>query len=61
MATNTGKGFREGSVSNRTQVKTPATGDYTKRNTDSGQFMAQKDGGTPFKGVAKEVDHRRSK
>ena len=61
MATNTGKGFREGSVNSRTQVKTPVTGDFTKRNTDNGQFMAQKGGGTPFKGVAKEVDHRRSK
>lgn len=59
MAANTGKGFRQGSVDDRTQVKTPITGDYTKRNTEDGRFMAQKEGGKPFKGVAKEVDQRR--
>ena len=61
MATNTGKGHREGSVSSRTQVKTPVTDNFTKRDTDTGRFMDQKEGGKPFKGVAKEVDHRRSK
>jgi hypothetical protein len=59
MATNTDKGYRKGSVDNRTQVKTPVTGNFTKRNTDTGRFMDQKEGGKPFKGVAKEVDHRR--
>ncbi|MGI4795318.1 MAG: hypothetical protein ACRYG8_14845 [Janthinobacterium lividum] len=59
MATNTGKGHRTGSVDDRTQSKNPITSNYTKRNTDDGRFMAQKEGGKPFKGVAKEKDHRR--
>ena len=59
MATNTGKGFRHGSVHDRTQTKNPKTDNWTKRDTDTGHFMDQKKGGEPFKGVAKEVDHRR--
>ena len=59
MATNTGKGFRHGSVDDRTQSKNPKTDNWTKRNTHTGRFMDQKKGGEPFKGVAKEVDHRR--
>ena len=61
MATNTGKGSRTGSVSGRSQVKSPVSGDYTKRNDSTGRFMQQKEGGTPFKGVAKEPDGRRGK
>ena len=66
MATNTGKGSRKGAVDNRTQVKNPVTGDYTKRNEDpkspqDGEFMAVKKDGKPFKGVAKEPDKRRTK
>ncbi len=65
MAKNTGKGSREGSVTNRTQVKNPQTGDYVKRNENkessrTGEFMAVKKDGTPFKGVAKEPDRRRN-
>lgn len=59
MATNTGKGSRVGSVKDRSQVKSPVTNDYTKRNDSTGRFMAQKEGGQPFKGVAKEPDGRR--
>lgn len=64
MAKNTGKGSREGSVTNRTQVKNPQTGDYVKRNENkesrkTGEFMAVKKDGEPFKGVAKEPDKRR--
>lgn len=59
MATNTDKGFRQGSVDNRTQTKNPQTDNWTKRDTDTGRFMDQKSGGQPFKGVAREVDHRR--
>ena len=64
MATNTGKGSRKGTVTNRTQVKNPATGDYVKRNEDpksshDGEFMAVKKDGHAFKGVAKEPDGRR--
>ncbi len=61
MATNSGKGFRHGSVTRRSQVKNPQTGEYTKRNDQTGQFMQSKEGGKPFKGVAKEPDHRRTK
>lgn len=59
MATNSGKGFRYGSVDNRTQVQNPQTGNWTKRDTGTGRFMDQKSGGQPFKGVAREVDDRR--
>lgn len=58
MAKNTGEGFRRGSVDNRTQTQAP-NGDHVKRNTDTGRFMDQKEGGKPFKGVAKEPDGRR--
>ncbi len=50
MATNTGKGYRQGSVNDRTQVQNPVNGNWTKRDTDSGKFIEQKQGGEPFKG-----------
>lgn len=59
MATNSGRGFRRGSVDNRTQVQNLQNGNWTKRNTETGRFMDQKEDGKPFKGVAKEVDGRR--
>jgi hypothetical protein len=64
MAKDTGKGYRKGSVSNRTQGKNPKTRDYTKRNETpgskkKGEYMDVKSGGNPFKGVAKEKDKRR--
>ncbi len=59
MAKNTGHGYRRGSVDKRTQVKNPKTGEWTKRDTDTGRFVAGKEDGKPFKGVAKEIDHRR--
>ena len=46
-------------MTNRSQIKTPVTGDFTKRNDSTGRFMSQKQGGKPFKGVAKEPDGRR--
>ena len=58
MARNTGEGSRRGSVNDRTQTKTLG-GNYVKRDTDTGRFIDQKQGGKPFKGVAK-VDKRRS-
>jgi hypothetical protein len=61
MARNTGENFRRGSVDNRTQVLNPTTGIWTKRDTDTGRFMQGKEDGTPFKGVAKEIDHRRDR
>ena len=59
MATNTGKGSRVGSVKGRSQVNNPHTKDFVKRNDATGRFMDVKTGGKPFKGVAKEPDHRR--
>lgn len=54
MATNTGKGSRKGAVKQRTQVQNPTTGQYVKRDAKTGQFIASKKDGTPFKGVKKE-------
>ncbi|GGD57986.1 hypothetical protein GRI62_01790 [Erythrobacter arachoides] len=64
MAKNTGEGYREGSVDNRTQVHNPVTNQFVKRNRDpesggNGQFMDVKQDGEPFKGVAHEPDGRR--
>lgn len=50
MATNTGKGYRQVSVKDRTQVQNPVNGNYTKRDTETGRFIDQKQGGEPFKG-----------
>lgn len=66
MAKNTGEGYRVGSVGDRTQVQNPVTGDWTKRDRDpdsesAGKFMDVKSDGTPFKGVAKEPDGRRTR
>lgn len=60
MATNTGEGYRKGSVRNRTQTYNPHNDTYVKRDTTTGRFMDVKSDGTPFKGVAKERDGRRS-
>ena len=55
MATNPPKGSgRVGAVRDRSQVHNPQNGNWTKRNTDNGQFMDQKVDGEPFKGVRKE-------
>ena len=66
MAKDTGKGSRQGSVTSRTQVKNPKTGDYVKRDEakgspTKGQFMGVKGDGKKFKGVAVEPDGRRTK
>lgn len=57
MAKNTGKSFRRGAVTARTQFQR-GDGNYQKRDERTGQFMEVKSGGTPFKGVAKEPDGR---
>jgi len=56
MATNppSGDGHRIGAVKDRSQVKNPVNGNYTKRDTDTGRFIDQKSDGKPFKGVRKE-------
>lgn len=58
MANNTNQGYRNGSVNDRTQTQTP-NGNWVKRDVETGQFIDQKQGGEPFKGVAKEPDGRR--
>jgi len=58
MAKNTGKGYRKGEVTGRSQVENPQSERWTKRNTEpgeeAGQFMDQKADEKPFKGVRKE-------
>jgi hypothetical protein len=56
MATNPpkGDGHRNGAVRDRSQVKNPRNGNWTKRDANTGRFMDQKQGGDPFKGVRKE-------
>ncbi|TAE33259.1 MAG: hypothetical protein EAZ92_00770 [Candidatus Kapaibacterium sp.] len=60
MARNTGNGGRVGSVTGRTQTKTPS-GHFVKRDADNGRFTEVKTSDkTPFKGVAQESDGRRT-
>ena len=56
MATNppAGDGHRNGQVRDRSQVHNPKLDRWTKRDTDTGRFMDQKENGDPFKGVRKE-------
>lgn len=54
MATNTGRGFRRGAVTGRSQTLNPRTGTYTKRDSGTGRFMDGKASPAPFKGVRKE-------
>ncbi len=56
MATNPpkGDGHRNGSVRRRSQAFNPKTGQWVKRDADTGRFIGVKEDGTPFKGVRKE-------
>ena len=56
MATNppAGDGHRIGAVRDRSQVFNPVTQRWTKRDTETGRFMDQKEDGKPLKGVRKE-------
>lgn len=49
-----GNEHRNGTVRNRSQVFNPKTGQWVKRDKDTGRFMDVKQDGTPFKGVRKE-------
>lgn len=55
MATNTGDGYRRGEVRDRSQFQAP-NGNWTKRNTEDGRIMDQKEDGEPFKGVRREKE-----
>lgn len=54
MATNTGKGSRQGAVRGRSQVLNPKTNAFVKRDAKTGRFMDGKSDGAPFEGVRKE-------
>lgn len=56
MATNnpTGDNHRKGMVRKRSQVQNPLTGQWVKRDTETGRFMDVKSDGTKFKGVRRE-------
>jgi hypothetical protein len=54
MAKNTGRDYRVGAVRERSQVKNPETGVWTKRDDATGRFMDGKADKQPFKGVRKE-------
>lgn len=56
MATNPpkGDGHRNGAVRERSQTHNPSTGQWVKRDSNTGRFMDVKRDGTPFKGVRKE-------
>jgi hypothetical protein len=54
MAKNPPKGpGRRGAVKQRSQFKAPS-GNWAKRNSNTGRIMDQKADGKPFKGVRKE-------
>lgn len=55
MTKNTGKGYRKGSIRDRTQVQNPKTDNWTKRDAESGRFMDVKEDRQAFKGVTKET------
>lgn len=56
MATNPPKcdGHRNGAVRERSQVQNPKTGQWVKRDTDTGRFIDVNKNGQPHKGVRKE-------
>ena len=55
MAKNTGNGYRQGQVTERSQTYNPQNDSWVKRDTNTGQFIEQKNSdNTPFKGVRKE-------
>lgn len=58
MATNTGNGYRKGSVKDRIQVYNPKTNLYSKIDMNSGKIIDTKTSGGKFKGVAEYVDDR---
>jgi hypothetical protein len=60
MTKNTGKNYRKGSVTDRTQTETQS-GNHVKRDASTGEFMDVKTSDeSKFKGVAEEPDDRRS-
>lgn len=58
MGKNTGQGYRQGPVKNRTQAYNPKTNMYVKRD-EKGQFIACKD--SAFKNIRKESSAKNKK
>lgn len=54
MAKNTGDGFRQGEVRNRSQFYNPVTQQWLKRDAETGEIMDAKEDGEPYKGVRRE-------
>ena len=50
----TGDNARKGAVRKRSQVQNPKTGQWVKRDSDSGRFMDVKTSGGKFKDVRRE-------
>lgn len=60
MSKNTDKGFRKGSVAERSQLNLDEKkGKFVKRDLKTGEFTDVKEDNKPFKGVAKEPDGRK--
>lgn len=49
-----GGGKRKGSGQDRSQVRNPKTGLWTKRDSSSGQFKSVKKSGGAYRGVRRE-------
>jgi len=49
MGKNTGNGHRQGPVKDRSQTYNSTTGQYIKRDTNTGKFLSCKD--SPFKNI----------
>lgn len=47
-------GQRQGAVRDRSQTQNSKTGNWTKRDANTGKFLDVKQDGKPFKGVRKE-------
>lgn len=54
MAKNTRKGYRQGAVKERSQILNGKTGNWTKRDANTGRFLDVKSDKESFKGVTKE-------
>jgi len=60
MAKNTDKGFRKGSVDDRSQLNLdPKNGKYVKRDLETGEFIDIKEDNEPFKGFLKLLRNHR--
>ena len=55
MAKNTGRNFRLGAISGRSQTTSSRTGLWSKRSASTGRFIDTKKTGGPFKGVRRET------